>query len=383
MKSKLLVVVLSVAIIAGLALAGCAPKAAAPAGEEEQAPPAEEAEQAAPAAPAAEVYKMDLQAWPTGGSYFEEVKMFATRLEEISAGRIDVTLHAGGELCPSCAEFDALESGAIDWGATCYNFNLGRFGKVAGLFGALPCGPNPTELYAWLEIGGERDLINACMEKSDTDVIVVGGMLHLAGAESFGWFKKPITSLSDFKGMKYRCMGLYGDVALKLGASVVNLPGGEIYQAFERGVIDGFEYCTPSMDYAAGFQDLDAVMHEPGMQSTNAMCRLMVRQDTWNDVPDDLKPMIEAASSMSMIDYAWIHMQDAAAMIAFQEAGVQVAHLPEDVQAAIYDMMQVVHAENCAADPFYKEVYDAQQAFLDTYRIVEYQVQPEYKWLYE
>ena len=189
MEKRILMLVLSVAVIASMLLAGCAPEAAAPEAEEEAQAPEEEEEQAAPAAPEAEVYEMDLQAWPSGGSYLEQVKMFCGRVEEMSGGRIDVTLHAGGELCPSTKEFEALESGAIDWAGTCYNFNLGRFGKVAGLFGALPCGPNPTELYGWLEIGGERELINECMAKSDTDVIVVGGMLHLAGAESFGWFK--------------------------------------------------------------------------------------------------------------------------------------------------------------------------------------------------
>ena len=137
------------------------------------------------------------------------------------------------------------------------------------------------------------------------------------------------------------------------------------------------------MDYAAGFHDLDAVMHEPGMQSTNAMCRLMVREDTWNEVPDDLKPIIEAASSMSMIDHSWIHMEDAKAMAAFEAAGVEIAYLPDDVQASIFELVQVVHEENSAADPFYKLVYEAQQDFLNAYRTVEYKVQPEYRWLFE
>lgn len=367
-----LVWALSLLVLGAILSAGCAPESAQP--------PAGGG--GTPSAPAGETYKMELQAWPGGGSYLEQIKMFAARVEEISAGRIDVTVHAGGELCPSNAEFEALESGAIEWGATCFNFNLGRFGKVAGLFGALPAGPNPTELYAWLEEGGERELINRCMEMADTDVIVVGGMLHLAGAESYGWFREPINSVDDFKGMKYRCMGLFGDVAQKLGAAVVNLPGGELYQAYERGVIDGFEYCTPSMDYDAGFGDLKAYMHEPGLQSTNAMCRLMVRQETWNAVPADLRPIIDAASRMSMIDNAWIHMKDAEAMLAFEAQGVKIHHLPEDVQMEMYKLVEEMHEANCAADPFYKEVYDAQQAFLNKYRIVEYQVQPSYEWRY-
>jgi len=383
MKRKLVTIVLSVAVIASLVIVGCAPEAAPPVPpEEEEAAPPEE-EEAPPAAPEAELYIMDLQAWMPGGSYYKQVEMFCERLERLSNGQIKVNLHAGGELCPSCKEFDALESGAIKWAVTCFNFNLGRLGQVATLTGAVPAGPNATELYAWHMQGDRKKLMDEIMESADTDVIVVGGPLHLAGAESFGWFKKPITSPDDFKGMKYRCMGLFGTVAKELGAAVVNLPGGEIYQAFERGVIDGFEYCTPSMDYSAGFQDLKAVMHEPGLQSTTAQGELMVRRDTWDAVPENLKTIIIAASEMSMIDYTWIHMQDAEAMVKFKEAGVEMVNLPEDVQMEIYNLVQEVHHEYCAKDPLYKKVYDNQQAFLDKYRIVEYRVQPEYRWKYE
>jgi len=94
-------------------------------------------------------YKMDIQCWAPGGPYLEQIKMFAKRVETYSGGRIKVNVLAGGTVAPSTKEFDALETGALKWAATCFNFNLGRLGKVGGIFGANPAGPTAVELFAW------------------------------------------------------------------------------------------------------------------------------------------------------------------------------------------------------------------------------------------
>lgn len=332
-------------------------------------------------ASAQSTYKMDISCWPPGGAYLEQMKLFGKRLEKTSSGRIKVNILAGGMVCPSTKEFDALETGAIKWAGTSFNFALGRLGKVGGLFGATPGGPNPQELYAWWRWGDAHKFAGEMLQRAKADLMVIGAPLAITGAESFGWFKKPITSLSDFKGMKYRCMGLYGEVAKKLGAAVVNLPGGEIYQAYERGVIDGFEYCTPAMDYTAGFHNLKAVRMEPGMQSTNAEMLLMTRKDTWKAVPDDLKAIIEAAT-WSMEEYAWLMLEDAKAIKKFEEAGVKVYFLPKEVQREIVRKVDELHKELAAQDPLYKKVHENQEAFYQTYRSVEYVCQPRYEYKY-
>jgi TRAP-type mannitol/chloroaromatic compound transport system substrate-binding protein len=332
--------------------------------------------------PAASTYRMDLQAWPPGGPYLDMVKMFGQRVEKLSAGRIKVNVMAGGMVTPSTKEFDALESGAIKWAVTCFNFALGRLGRVGGLFGASPAGPNATELFAYWKFGNAHKFSSEMLKRAKADLLVIGAPMHLTGAESFGWFKKPITQLSDFKGMKYRCMGLYGEVAKKLGAAVVNLPGGEIYQAYERGVIDGFEYCTPSMDYSAGFHNLKAVMMEPGFQSTTSMASLMVRRDTWESLPKEFQTIIEAASWGCMEDYAWSTMEDAKAMVKFKEAGVKVYLLPEAVQKEVVKIVDKLYDELAGQDPLFKAVLEDQRKFMGEFRSVDYVVQPRYEYYY-
>lgn len=327
-------------------------------------------------------YRMDIQTWASGGPYLEQVKIFGKRLETMSAGRIKANILAGGMVAPSTKEFDALETGAIKWAVTSFNFALGRLGRVGGLFAATPAGPNPSELYAWWRWGDAKPLAEEMLKRAKADMVIVGGPVAYTGAESFGWFRKPVKSLSDFKGMKYRCMGLYGEVAKKLGAAVVNLPGGEIYQAFERGVIDAFEYCTPAMDYSAGFHNLKAVRMEPGFQSTNAALVFMTRKDTWASVPNELKPLIEGATWASMEEYAWLMLEDAKAIKKFDEAGVKAHFLPKDVQREIVRQVDELHKELGAQDPLYKKVNDSQEKFYAEFRSVEYVCQPRYEWKY-
>jgi TRAP-type mannitol/chloroaromatic compound transport system substrate-binding protein len=335
-----------------------------------------------PVSAASPAYKMDLQCWPQGGPYFEQIKFFGQRVERYSNGRIKVNILPGGTVAPMTKEFDALETGALKWAVTSHNMFLGRLGRVGGLFGADPVGPNAAELFAWWRFGDAHKLWAEMFKRAKADILMIGGPMHLTGAESFGWFKKPITSLSDFKGMKYRCMGLYGEVAKKMGAAVVNLPGGEIYQAFERGVIDGFEYCTPAMDLAAGFHNLKAVRMEPGMQSTTSMSSLLVRRDTWEKVPDEFKVLIEAAAWGGMEDYAWSTIEDAKAIKKFDEMGVKTHFLPQEVQREIVKQVEMLYEELGKADPFFKQVLDNRNKFLKDFRSVDYVVQPRYEWKY-
>ena len=335
-----------------------------------------------PSAMAQSTYRMDIQTWASGGPYLEQVKIFGKRIETMSAGRIKVNVLAGGVVAPSTKEFDALETGAIKWAVTSFNFALGRLGRVGGLFAATPAGPNPSELYAWWRWGDAKPFAEEMLKRAKADMVIVGGPVAYTGAESFGWFRKPVTSLSDFKGMKYRCMGLYGEVAKKLGAAVVNLPGGEIYQAYERGVIDAFEYCTPAMDYSAGFHNLKAVRMEPGFQSTNAALIFMTRTDTWAKVPNELKPIIEGATWASMEEYAWLMLEDAKAIKKFEEAGVKAHFLPKEVQREIVRQVDELHKELGAQDPLYKKVNDSQEKFYSQFRSVEYVCQPRYEWKY-
>ena len=74
--------------------------------------------------------------------------------------------------------------------------------------------------------------------------------------QPLGWFKKEIKSGDDFKGMKYRTVGLSADLFKEMGAAVTILPGGEIVPAMDRGLLDAAEFNNPSSDLLLGFPDV-------------------------------------------------------------------------------------------------------------------------------
>ena len=73
------------------------------------------------------------------------------------------------------------------------------------------------------------------------------------GNQWMGWFKREIKSVDDFKGLRFRTPGLGGEMYRRVGASVVQLPGGKIFQAFQSGRSTPAEFIGPWIDAALDF----------------------------------------------------------------------------------------------------------------------------------
>jgi TRAP-type mannitol/chloroaromatic compound transport system substrate-binding protein len=84
------------------------------------------------------------------------------------------------------------------------------------------------------------------------------------GAQMGGWFRKEIKSVADMKGLKFRIGGFGGKVLERLGTVPQNIPGGEIYQALEKGTIDAAEWVGPYDDQKLGFNKVAPFYYYPG-----------------------------------------------------------------------------------------------------------------------
>lgn len=309
---------------------------------------------------------------------YHEAEMFVDRVNKLAQGRLELTLFAAGEIVPAQQELDALQSGAllaVIAGTAPY---AGKLGPANSLFQNVPAGPNINEYLAWYYQCDGNAHLQELYGNAGIPVKVVGAPVARVGAEIFGWYKNPVTSMADFKGMKYRTMGLWGELVEKAGGSVVNLPGGEVYQSFERGVIDGFEFCTPAMDWAMGFQDLNCYMHLPGIHTTHAATNLLVAPKVWDELPDDLKDIVVVATYANEEAGAWLDAQDAEAMQKFKDYGTKIVILPDDMIDEITELAAELYEEKSAEDPFFDKLYHAQQAFYENLRTMKYNIQPSY-----
>ena len=183
--------------------------------------------------------------------------------------------------------------------------------------------------------------------------------------------------MDTFKGMKFRTAGIWGDMLTAAGAAVVTMPGGEIYESMQRGVLDAFEFSTPGVDFAAGFHELGAYAHGPGVHAPMSAFEFLIHNDTWNKMPADLKAILTHAcaanfiTSLAMVDYG-----DTLGMQQLTDYGTQFVSLPESVQIGIVKIANAKYDQIAAGDPFFARVLKSQREFLTAYRAMKSFAQP-------
>lgn len=281
----------------------------------------------------------------------------ADSITAMTDGQLTIDLKAAGELVGAFEVFDAVTSGQADMyqGADYYWVNQH---PAYAFFTAVPFGMTAQELANWYYHEGGHDLHNELNEIFGLKGFLAGN----TGAQSGGWFRQEITGPEDFNGLRFRMPGLGGVALGKLGASVQNLPGGEVYQALSSGAIDGTEWIGPWADEKAGFQEITKIYYTAGFHEPGAGLSLTTNLDVWNSLTPAQQKIIEIASGeCHQWNLAQFLAQNGGALQRLQAAGVQVREFPDTVWDAFGKAAAEVHAENMG-DELYKRVYDSAMA---------------------
>jgi len=259
---------------------------------------------------------------------------------------------------------------------TSLDADRGTLGDASCLTSNSPALMTPKEYLAWNYEGGGIDVLQEMYDEAGYDVHVVAPIL-VTSAELFGWANKRLDSLEAFEGLKFRTMGMWGDILTELGASVVTLPGSELYESLQRGVIDAFEYCSASMDYDMGFYEIADYCVIPGIHAPWATNYLIVGSDEWAALDDSLKQIVtEAGVSSSIKSLCRFDYADGLALVKIRETGTTILELPEEVQTEVVLLAKDIYGREAAKDPFFAKVYDSQMEFLKSYRVEYYPAQP-------
>jgi len=377
MKPRFVLFLVGLVTVTALLLSGCAPEAT-PTDEAESAAPEEEGGKAdAPATPSTETFKWRAQAiYPAGSVYYNHGERVAQDIKEMSGGRIDVSYFPAGGVVPALQEMEACDMGTLEAFFAPMSLWTGKVGLVANLWTGYPAGPGPVEMMVWIDEYGGMALWEEMVANAGLNLVNTG-YGSVSSAESFAWTNKPILKLSDFEGLKFRSGGMWGNVLGTLGASVVTLPGGELYPSMERGVIDSFEYCCPGMDITMGFYEIADYWEGPGIHSPMSDCEFVVNGDVWNELPEDLKAIVkEAVQSNGSKNWHEMERLDAEAMDFIRDYGTEIVILPDDVQLEIIRVSNEFLDGQAADDAFFKKVLDSQRAFLESYRVFKSSAQP-------
>ena len=184
------------------------------------------------------------------------------------------------------------------------------------------------------------------------------------GAQMGGWFRKPITSLADFKGTKFRVGGFAGKVVERIGGVPQNIPGGEIYQALEKGTIDAAEWVGPYDDQKLGFYKVAQYYAYPGWWEGGPQLDLFVNQKAYDGLSAEYKAIIEAASAYAHVDMqAKYDYRNAASLKQLVAGGAKLFPFPKDLMEAAFKESQALYSELSAKNPRWKKVFDDFSAF--------------------
>ncbi|HEX4893651.1 MAG TPA: TRAP transporter substrate-binding protein [Hyphomicrobiaceae bacterium] len=333
---------------AGLAMVGTVDKAAA------QAP--------------AKTYTWKLQStWPQANLLQESVAAFAKSVDEMSAGRLKIEVSPGGQLVPAFEVLDATHKNVIDAAHSWPGYWTGK-NTAAGLFGAPPGGPfglGRDEFISWMLSGGGLDLYNEMLQKELKLNVICLITTTVPYWEAFGWLKKPFENLAELRRIKYRTSGMGLDMLRNMGMTGVQMPGGEVLPALERGTIDGAEWGIPSHDILMGFHNITKYYYMPDMRQPPAVHELLINKSKWDELPPDLKAIVRAASLAEIVRMSAhsIDLDSKAAVELQEKHGVKILRTPDEVFKAQLEGVDKVFEAESAKNPFFAKVLTSMRDF--------------------
>ncbi|MCZ6868762.1 MAG: TRAP transporter substrate-binding protein [Gammaproteobacteria bacterium] len=284
-------------------------------------------------------------------------------LREASGGAIVLKPFEPGELVPAFSITDAVRDAKIEAGYTWLGYDQGRI-PSSPLISAVPFGMEPWEFMAWWYEGGGEALAQDIYRPHGTVPILCG----LIGPETAGWFRSPIETLEDFKGLKIRFAGLGGKVLESLGASVTMIPGGEIFQALERGAIDATEYSLPVVDEALGFDRIAKFNYFPGWHQTFTAAHLVVNAELWETVAAADRALVRLACTAGVTrNLARAEALQGPVIAGYAAKGISARRLPRDLLEELRRVTREVLAEEAAQDEFFARVLASQAEFQADY----------------
>ena len=296
--------------------------------------------------------------WSKGLLFYDIAQHFADSVKLASGGRLDIKLFSAGELVGANEVFDAVSKGSVQIAHSSPLYWKGR-NEAFVAYASVPFGLDAEGYNIWLYERGGLEMLQDLYKPYGIYALPAGQ----TGQEMGMFSNKKATKMSDFKGMRVRTPGWNMDILNGLGASVSPLPGGEVYLALERGVIDAAEYSTPAINYPMGFDDITKYVIEPGVHQPGFQCDLMINQKAWDSLPADLQWIVKiAAKETQLWSNAWIENLNTEAINKFKEK-IEFVTLDKDTRIAFAKTTKTYLDQVKAKFPDVKAALDSQEQF--------------------
>ena len=302
--------------------------------------------------------------WPSKDIFHEYAQDFAKKVNDMTGGDLKIEVLPAGAVVPAFGLMEAVSKGTLDGGHGVLVYSYGKSNALA-LWGSGPAfGMDANMMLAWHHRGGGKELLEKLYAS------VGGNVVSFPYAplytQPLGWFKKPMAKPEDFKGLKYRTVGISIDVFTAMGAAVNALPGGEIVPAMDRGLLDAAEFNNASSDRALGFADVSKICMLQSYHQNAEQFEIIFNKTKYEGLPAKLKAIIANAVDAASAQMTWKAIdRNSQDYIELQtKEKVRFYRTPASIlraQLAAYDQA----AEKKMSTPMFKDIVESQKKFAE------------------
>jgi TRAP-type mannitol/chloroaromatic compound transport system substrate-binding protein len=301
--------------------------------------------------------------WPTKDIFHEYALDYAKKVNEMTGGRLKIEVLPAGAVVKAFDLLDAVAKGTLDGGHGVVAYWYGKNSALA-LWGSGPgFGMDPNMVLAWHYYGGGKQILDDIYKSLNIDVVS-----YLYGpmpTQPLGWFKRPVTKPDDFKGLKFRTVGLSIDIFNGLGAAVNALPGAEIVPALDRGLLDAAEFNNASSDRALGFPDVSKICMLQSFHQSAEQFEIIFNRGKFNTLPEDLRNILGYAVQAASADMSWkaIDRYSSDYLEMQQKQGVKFYKTPDAILKRQLEIWDGVVKKKSEENPFFKKALESQRQF--------------------
>ena len=303
--------------------------------------------------------------WPQKDIFHEYALDYAHKVNDMTGGDLKIEVLPAGAVVPAFGVLDAVSKGTLDGAHGVLSYHYGKQTALA-LWGSSPAyGMDANMILAWHKYGGGKELLTRIYASIGANVVSFpyGPM----PTQPLGWYKKPITKPDDFKGMKFRTVGISIDLFQGMGAAVNALPAAEIVPAMDRGLLDAAEFNNASSDRSLGFADVSKVCMLQSYHQNGEQLEILFNKTKFDGLPAKLRAQIEYAVDAASADMSWkaIHRYSQDYIELQTKDKVRFYRTPDSVLQKQLEVFDQVEAKKSAENPLFKDIADSQRRFAE------------------
>lgn len=288
------------------------------------------------------------------------VQSFVRQVREMTDGKFDITVQSADEVTTNAGVIESVQRGAVECGHTSAAYYIAK-DETFALDSAIPFGLDARRMNAWMQQGNGLALLREFYREQG----IVNFPMGNTGAQMGGWYKKPLRSLSDLKGLRMRMLGLGSRVLERLGGKPVYLSSNETFTALQRGGIDAAEWSAPHDDLRLGLHDLCKYYAHPGWWKGGAQFSLYINRRAYDALTDENQAIVAAAAAAAHLEIqAQYDAKNADALQQLVATGTRLIPMPKAILDAAWQATQDLYAELAAKNPHWRKIYSSQSAFL-------------------